>query len=279
MKHLPSLIDTHCHLDFDRFDQDRQTVVERAVEQGIGAIINPGVDLESSRAAVALAEAYSAVYAAVGVHPTSTHELDESAFDELGKLARHPKVVAIGEIGLDYYWPRQSNRNWTCAAPETQRVAFERQLQLAAEMNLPVIVHDREAHADVIAVLEKAQSETVELGQSLKGVLHSFSGDLNLAQQVVDIGFYVGITGPVTFKKSYDMQQVAQHVHWHHVLIETDAPFLTPHPYRGRRNEPAYVRFVAEKIAELRGVDSTDVIKRTWENTQSLFQRLQLGSP
>jgi TatD DNase family protein len=260
------LIDTHCHLDFNHFNKDRDAVVARAVDQGITAIVNPGVDLSSSRAAVALAERYGPVYAAVGVHPTSTDELDKQAIHSLRELAQHPKVVAIGEIGLDYYWPNQPHRDRPCASPQTQRAAFRRQLDLAAELGLPVIIHDREAHTDVMMGLEDSQG--------MIGVLHSFSGDLALAEWAVDLDFYVGITGPVTFKKSQNMQEVARYIDFERLLIETDAPFLTPHPFRGRRNEPAHVRFVAQEIAQLRGCDLVNVVQRTTKNAQTLFRRI-----
>ena len=262
----PPLIDTHCHLDFDQFGDDREAVVARAVEQGIAAIINPGVDLHSSQAAIALAERYEPVFAAVGIHPTSTDELDGPALRTLRELAQHPKVVAIGEIGLDYYWPEQPNRDWPCASPETQRAAFRRQLDLAAELELPVIIHDREAYTDMMIGLEDSRG--------VAGVLHSFSGDLALAEWVVDLGFFVGITGPVTFKKSQEMKEVAGQIDFDRLLVETDAPFLAPAPYRGRRNEPAYVGIVAQEIAQLRGCDVAQVALRTSANARALFQRL-----
>jgi TatD DNase family protein len=267
-RHPPSLIDTHCHLNFDRFDQDREAVVARAVELGVTAMINPGVDLRSSRAAIALAERYDPVYAAVGIHPTSTDELDQAALRALREMAQHPKVVAIGEIGLDYYWPNQPSRDWPCAAPSTQRTAFRRQLDLAAELGLPVIIHDRQAHTDVMIGLEDSRG--------VSGVLHSFSGDLDLAEWAIDLGFYIGITGPVTFKKSQEFKTVARQIDFKRLLIETDAPFLTPTPYRGRRNEPAHVHIVAQEIARLRGHDLPVVAQQTSENARTLFQRLHV---
>ena len=260
------LIDTHCHLDFNQFSKDREAVLSRAVEHGVTAIINPGVDLRSSQAAIALAERYESVFAAVGVHPTSTDELDGSALRTLRELAQHPKVVAIGEIGLDYFWPGQPNRDWPCASPETQRAAFRRQLDLAADLQLPVIIHDREAYTDMMIGLEDSRG--------VSGVLHSFSGDLALAEWVVDLGFYVGISGPVTFKKSHAMKEVAGQIEFDRLLVETDAPFLTPSPYRGRRNEPAHVGIVAQEVAHLRGCDVSRVAYRTSENARALFQRL-----
>jgi len=266
IRRLPPLIDTHCHLNFDRFDQDRETVVTRAVEQGVIAIINPGVDLLNSRAAIALAERYAPVYAAVGIHPTATDELDHAALRALREMAQHPKVVAIGEIGLDYYWPNQSNRDWPCASPETQRAAFRRQLDLAAEVGLPVIIHDREAHTDVMIGLEDSRG--------VSGVLHSFSGDLDLAEWAIDLGFYIGITGPVTFNKRHELKTVARQINFERLLVETDAPFLTPAPYRGRRNEPGHVHIVAQEVANLRGCDLPTVAQQTSENARTLFQRI-----
>ncbi len=268
LAHSPSspLIDTHCHLNFNQFNEDREAVLARAVEQGVRTIINPGVDVQSSRAAIALAERYDQVYAAVGIHPTSTDQLDKAALQELRNMAQHTKVVAIGEIGLDYYWPNQPNRNWPCASPETQRAAFRRQLDLADELGLPVIIHNRQAHTDVM----------VGLGDSrgVIGVLHSFSGDLGLAEWAIDLGFYIGISGPVTFKKGQVMKTVARQIEFEHLLVETDAPFLAPSPYRGKRNEPAHVRFVAQEVAQLRNSDFTSVAQRTSENARALFQRL-----
>jgi len=262
----PLLIDTHCHLDFDRFNADRDAVLARAAEQGVAVIINPGVSLRNSRAAIALAERFDAVFAAVGVHPTATDELDAPTLRELRDLAQHPKVVAIGEIGLDYYWPNQPQRNWPCASPETQRIAFRRQLDLAAELGLPVIIHDREAHTDVMVALEDSHGVT--------GVLHAFSGDLELAEWVVDLGFYGGVTGPVTFEKSYNLKKVAREIDSARLLVETDAPFLAPQPHRGQRNEPAYVAIVAREVAQLRGCDLSVLAQRTSENARALFQRL-----
>jgi len=287
---MTKLIDTHCHLDFDRFDKDREAVLARAVQNGVAAIVVPGVDLRNNRAVVALAEKHAPVYAAVGIHPTSTDELNAATLRELRELAGHPKVVAIGEIGLDYYWPNQPKRDWPCAAPETQRKAFRQQLDLAAETGLPVIIHNREADTDVMIALEDAfggrssrPSAASSAGQVSRreratppatGVLHSFSGDLELAEWALELGFYVGITGPVTFSKSGQMKEVAQKIDFERLLIETDAPFLTPHPYRGKRNEPALVRLVAQEIAQLRGCSLDDVALRTTQNAQTLFRRL-----
>lgn len=263
-----SLIDTHCHLDFGKFDQDREKVLERALKQGVTTIINPGADLHSSRAAVALAERHEPVYAAVGFHPTATDGLDKQSLRQLRELAQHPKVIAIGEIGLDYYWPNQPQheRKHPCASPETQRAAFRKQLDLAAELNLPVIIHNREADIDVMTGLEDSRG--------LTGVLHAFSGDRALAEWAIDLGFYIGIAGPVTFDKAQDLKEIARQVNFQRVLVETDAPYLTPHPHRGKRNEPAYVRFVAQQVAQLRERSLADVARQTTQNAQALFTRL-----
>jgi TatD DNase family protein len=184
----------------------------------------------------------------------------------LRRMTEHPKVVAIGEIGLDYYWPNQPNRDWPCASPETQRTAFRRQLDLATEVGLPVIVHNREADTDVMVALEDSAG--------VSGVLHSFSGDMDLAEWALGLGFYIGISGPVTFKKNHNTQAVARQVAFDRLLVETDAPFLAPSPHRGRRNEPAFVRITAQQVANLRERDLEDVARQTSENARRLFRRL-----
>jgi TatD DNase family protein len=261
-----TVIDTHCHLNFHQFSDDRDAVISRATEQGVATIINPGVNLDSSRAAIALSERYEQVYAAVGIHPTATDELDQAALKTLRQLAAHPKVVAIGEIGLDYYWPNQPGRTWSCASPETQRNAFRRQLDLAADLGLPVIIHNREAHTDVMIGLGDSHGVT--------GVMHSFSGDLDLAEWTVDLGFYVGISGPVTYNKNHELRKIVRQVTFDRLLIETDAPFLPPSPHRGRRNEPAFVCLVAKEIARQRECEVSDVAQRTSDNAFTLFHRL-----
>jgi len=263
---MAKFADTHCHLDFDRFNKDRDAVIQRAVRGGITRILVPGIDLKSSTAAVSLAEKEEMIFAAVGVHPNSGTTWKADTYDQLADLANHPKVVAIGEIGLDYY------RDWT---PQTlQRKIFRDQLHLAAELNLPVVVHDREAHEDLFATLVGWQQDLQEKNAPLAekpGVLHSYSGNIYQADQVLEAGFYLGVTGPVTFKNAVDMQEVASKVPEPRLLIETDAPYLTPHPHRGNRNEPAYVVHVAEKIAALRGISPNEVGEMTSRNAKKLF--------
>ena len=253
------LIDSHCHLDFPQFDADRDEVLARAVEAGVTALINPGADLESSRRAVALAEQYENVYAAVGVHPHDASTLDDPALAELRQLAAHPKVVAIGEIGLDYYRDLSPR-------PQ-QRAAFDAQLALAADLNLPVIVHQREAAMDVLAAL-RAWASAGHPGC----VLHAFSGDEAVAGEAVALGFFVGLGGPLTFTNARRLAEIVPRLPLDRLLVETDAPYLAPHPYRGRRNEPAYVVLVAQRLAELRGLPLETVTRQVTENTRRAFR-------
>ena len=253
------LIDSHCHLDFDRFRKDRDAVVKAAEKAGLLAIINPGVDLKSSRAAVALADNYPMVFAAVGIHPHGAKTFDRETKRQLRELAQHPKVVAIGEIGLDFY------RNYS--PPAAQQSAFEAQLELAGELDLPVIVHDRQASQETMSILERWTSSGAPRG----GVLHSYSAGVEWIDSVTEIDFFIGISGPVTFPQATDLHQVAEAAPLDRLFIETDAPFLTPNPYHGRRNEPAYVRYIAEKIATLRGLPPRQVGKQTTKNVAKLF--------
>jgi TatD DNase family protein len=260
------LTDTHCHLDFDAFDADRQQIVERARAAGLVLILNPGIDLPSSRAALQLAEQYSEVYAAVGVHPNSATEWDEHTYAALRALANHPKVLAIGEIGLDYYRDR--------APRDVQKRVLRQQLSLAAECGLPVILHNRQASGDLLSLLAEWQAELAASGSPLAerpGVLHSFSASLDTARKALALGFYIGITGPVTFKNAADLQEVVKSVPAGQLLIETDAPFLTPHPMRGTRNEPAYVARVAEKLAGLHALEVSEMAAITTANAARLF--------
>ena len=249
------LTDTHAHLDFPQFDDDREEVIARALAAGVGIIINVGADLASSRRAVALAEAHPQIYAAVGVHPHDAKTLTEEVLTELRELARHPQVVAIGEIGLDFYRDLSPR--------DVQRQAFERQLALARELDKPVIIHDREAHAEVM--------DTLRRWQGLRGVLHCFSGSLEMARRAVELGFYISIAGPVTFKNARRLPEIVRQLPLERLLIETDCPYLAPHPHRGERNEPAYVRLVAEAVAEIKGLPLEEVARVTTANTQTLF--------
>lgn len=260
-----ALIDTHCHINFDSYDADRDALLQRARDVGVEVVINPAVDIESSHAGIALAERYDMIYAGVGIHPNSTANFDPSMIDELRTLAGQRKVVSIGEIGLDYYWDTSPK--------DKQRQAFEAQLTLAQAVNLPVIIHNREAHHDVMDVLT---SWVNGLGASplngRTGVLHSFSAPLEIAEQALALGFYLGFTGPITFKKAEELRQIAQAVPLDRILIETDGPFLTPEPYRGKRNEPAYVYQVADRLASLHQMTTEQMGQITTDNAKRLFQ-------
>ena len=257
---MPGLVDTHCHLDDDSFASDRDEVVARAAAVGVGRIVVPAIDLGNVEAVLELTAGVEGVYAAVGVHPNSAADWQDDWIDELRRLAAHPKVVAIGEIGLDYYWDK--------TPMEIQHHALARQLELAHELHLPVIIHNREANADILAQLAASPLR----GGDRPGVLHSFSGDWSMAEAALAMGFYLGFTGPLTYKKADEMRAVATRAHLDRILIETDAPYLTPQPYRGKRNEPAYVRFVAERLAELRGLAVEEIARITTANAERLFQ-------
>jgi TatD DNase family protein len=252
------VIDSHAHLDFPQFDSDREVVIQRAREAGLVAILNVGADLASSQAAVALAEQYDFVYAAVGVHPHDAKTVTPAVLDELRALARHPKVVAIGEIGLDYYRDLSPR--------PVQRQAFADQLALAAELALPVVVHDREAHDDVLATLRGWQGS---------GVIHSYSAGPERLDEVLGLGFSISISGPVTFRRAHRLRSVAAAAPLERLLVETDCPYLTPVPYRGRRNEPAYVRYVAQAVAHARGIAEDVLAQATADNARRLFGVLE----
>jgi TatD DNase family protein len=263
-------VDTHCHLNFDSFENDRQEVLERARQAAVRRILNPGVDLASSRAAVELAQSNEQVYAAVGVHPNDALSWNEGTIDALEELAEHPKVVAIGEIGLDYYRER--------APRDLQMEIFGQQLLLAERVGLPVVIHNREATADILGMLEEWQMGLMATSPMLAdrpGVLHSYSDNEANAMQAIDLNFFIGITGPVTFHNAPELQHVVTALPIERLLTETDAPFLTPHPHRGKRNEPAYVRIITEKIAQLRELPVEIVAEITENNAGRLFNWLE----
>lgn len=247
----PALVDSHCHLDQPQFDDDRDAMIARAQAAGVVLMVNPGIDLAASRAAIALAERHPEVYAAVGVHPNDCGDFDAETVEELRSLAAHPKVVAIGEIGLDYYWDK--------VEPAQQRRVLEMQLDLAASLGLPVIIHSRESNEDVAAVLRawvngEAFRSSPLARRPYAGVLHAFSGDLALAQEAYGWNFVLSLGGPVTFKNARDLHALVPQLDMTRLMLETDAPYLTPHPHRGRRNEPAYITLVRDRLAELYGV-------------------------
>ncbi len=258
MKEDIILVDTHAHLDMINAGKGTAEVLERAGEQGVRAVISVGIDLESSRKAVDYSNHYPGVYAAVGIHPNDAAGFEESDLSRLKMLAGKNNVVAWGEIGLDYF------RMHTPV--NIQKKAFESQLEAAASLQLPVIIHDRDAHEDCISILESFLGSS-----SLKGVFHCFSADRNLARKVMDLGFFVSFTGVVTFPKARDLMEVVEFVPMDLMMIETDSPFLSPAPFRGKVNEPARVRIVAEKIAEIKGLPLEEVAEWTTKNAVGLF--------
>jgi TatD DNase family protein len=260
-----NLVDTHAHLDFERFDADRAAVIEQARAAGVRGVVNVGVDVPSSRAAVRLAGEYDCIYAAVGMHPHDAKKLDGAALAELRELAQDPRVVAVGEIGLDFY------RN--LSPREVQRRAFRAQLAWAAKLGKPVVIHDRDAHDELMSILAAWASGLAHSPLAGRvGVLHTFSGDLAMARRAIDLGFYLSISGPVTYKNARQLPDIVRALPLDRLLVETDCPFLAPHPYRGKRNEPAYVRLVAERIAELKDMALDQVAEATTANAQRLFR-------
>jgi len=269
-----TLTDTHCHLDLEKFDADRTEVLRRAEQAGLTRILIPGLTLTSSQSALKLAESHPMLFAAIGVHPTETSDVEHSTLNDFRKLAQHPKVKAIGEIGLDYYWDS--------APHDHQQKVLKEQLALAAELQLPVVIHFREkglaSSGDCASDLMKILQEWAKVLRCEKsplaerpGVLHSFSGTLEMARAAISLGFYLGVTGPVTFENGQRRQELVAALPLDRILIETDAPFLAPHPHRGKRNEPAYVRLIADKIAFLLSYTTEQVAMATSENARRLF--------
>jgi TatD DNase family protein len=260
---VPDLIDTHCHLDFERYDDDRDVVIQRAATAGVNRIIIPSIDVESSRAVVRLAQQGTGVFTAVGIHPNSTTDFHDSMIDDLRELAAETKVISIGEIGLDYYWDKSPK--------DIQAKAFEMQLQLAAELELPVIIHNRDASDDVMAILEAWVRDLPASLKTRPGVLHSFSAPLAIAERALAAGFYLGFTGPITFKKADDLRRAASITPLNRILVETDGPFLTPEPYRGKRNEPAYIPYIVDRLATVKQVTGETMGQVTTDNAVRLF--------
>lgn len=259
--------DTHCHLYFNNFDKDRDEVLTRAWKAGLNRILIPGIDIISSQNTIKISEAHHKLFTAVGVHPNSATTWEEDTIDYLFDLSQRKKVVAIGEIGLDYY------RDYS--PREVQLRVFRSQLKLAEQVELPVVIHNRESTKDVLKILLDWQADLSKSGSPLSerpGVLHSFSGDEESAKKAISSNFMIGITGPVTFKNATQMQRIVTKLPIDSILIETDSPFLTPHPKRGQRNEPSNVILVAEKIAELQERPLSEVARLTSENAEKLFK-------
>jgi len=247
------MIDTHCHLNIETFKEDYQKVIENAKEAGVKQIIVIGIDPKSNQKAIELAEQYPFIYAAVGIYPGV---VDEFGIEGLRPLLDHKKVVALGEIGLDFYW-RDDNK-------KRQIEIFEKQLDIAEELNLPVVIHTRNSFREAYQCVKPYKGR-------IKGVFHCFSSTLEDAKKAVDLGFYIGIDGPVTFKNAKDIKEIAKHIPLDKILIETDSPYLSPHPFRGKRNEPMRLPYIAQAIADIKGIDVSEVIKQTTINANNLF--------
>ncbi len=250
------LFDTHAHYDDDAFDVDRDALLSAMPEKGVGLIVNPGCDLKTSQTAVSLARRYDHVYAAVGIHPENCGDFVPAHIDALRALAVEKKVVAIGEIGLDYYWAENPPR-------EFQQQVFRAQLELALELDLPVIVHDRDAHGDTLAIVSEYPA--------LRGVFHCFSGSPEMAEALLKRGWYLGFDGPITYKNARRAPEVAAITPLDRMVIETDSPYLTPVPHRGQRNDSTYVHLVAEKLAEWKNITAEEMAQTTWKNGKRLF--------
>lgn len=251
------LIDTHAHLDDEQFDCDREQVINNARENGINTIINVGFNEKTIRSTLKLVEKYDFIYGAVGWHPNHAHEINENDYLWIEDLTKHPKIIAIGEIGLDYYW--------NYAPKEIQQKVFIKQIQLAKRVGLPIIIHDREAHQDILKILK--QENVFDIG----GVMHSYSGSTEMALECINMGFYISFSGPVTFKNAKKLLDVVNVLPLDRMLVETDSPYLTPEPFRGKRNEPVNVQFIAKKIAEIKKMDINILNEITSKNAKKIF--------
>lgn len=257
------LIDTHAHINVEHFAEDRDAVVERAAQAGLSHIVNMGDSMESSQSSVALTKAYPMVYTGVGIHPEEAHPMTQADEDQLASWGALPKVVAIGEIGLDYYWEKDGDKR------QLQRELFIHQLDLARQLHLPVCVHNREAHGDTMEILRKE-------GKGIVGVMHCFSGSLEIAQELVKMGWFIGVDGPLTFKNATKLPEIVQKLPLERIVVETDCPYMAPVPMRGKRNEPAFVYHVAAKLAQLRGESLEKVARQTTANALELYTKLTL---
>lgn len=252
------LVDTHTHLNDAKFSEDCESVIARAREVGVTRMINMGDTLASSERAVTLAEAHEGLYAGVGIHPEEAFEMTAREDDILAAWATKPEVVAIGEIGLDYYWEKDPDKR------RLQQRIFIRQLDLARQLHLPVCIHDRDAHGDTLAILKRE-------ARGIRGVLHCYSGSLEMARELLKLGWYLGVDGPLTFKNAAKLPEIVRAMPLERLLVETDAPYMAPVPMRGKRNEPSFVRFVAAKVAELRGLSFEEVARVTTCNAENLY--------
>lgn len=251
------LVDTHAHLQWASFDRDREKALIRAREAQVNYIVNIGFDVDGSIKGVKLAEQHEGLYAAVGIHPHNAIQLDQNILNKLRELSENPKVVAIGEIGLDYY------RN--LSPREAQKKAFEAQLFLAKELELPVVIHDREAHRDILEIISRFKGK-------IRGIMHCFSGNKEMAEQCIKSGFLISFAGNVTYPNAHKLHEIAEWVDLRKILLETDSPWLAPQDMRGKRNEPSFLPFIAKKISSLKGVSLDDLAAATTKNAEAIFK-------
>lgn len=252
------LIDTHVHLNADQYDEDLQEVIDRALEEGIDRMFVVGFDTKTIERTMKLIDEYEFIYGIIGWHPVDAIDCTEERLEWIEKLSKHPKIIGIGEMGLDYHWDKSPK--------DVQKEVFRKQIALAKRVQLPIIIHNREATQDCVDILKEENAS--EIG----GIMHSFSGSNEIVDEILKMNFYISLGGPVTFKNAKQPKEVAQHVPLDRLLVETDAPYLSPHPYRGKRNEPARVKLVAEQIAELRGISYEEVCEATTQNAERLFK-------
>lgn len=250
------IFDSHAHYDDERFDEDREIIIEELRENGVVGVLNCGSSYEGTEKSLKLANENDFFYAAVGIHPEFADEFDDNIYMKIKDMAENKNVKAIGEIGLDYYWEENPSR-------EVQIKVMEKQMKLAEELNLPVVIHDREAHGDVLEVIKKFPN--------VNGVIHSFSGSPEFARECLKEGYYIGFTGVVTFKNAKKIKEVAKMVPIQRILVETDCPYMTPTPFRGKRNRSDYIKYIIDTIAELRGVSYKEIEEASLENTRNLF--------
>lgn len=257
------IFETHAHYDDRQFDDDRENLLEGMQEAGIGRIVNIGADLESTRFSIELADKYPFIYAAAGVHPSDAHQLNEDNFKKLAAWTAHPRVVAVGEIGLDYYWVKETE------ARKNQQYWFRRQLDLAREAKLPVVIHSREAAKDTLDIAKEMHLE--EIG----GVIHCFSYSVEMAREYLNMGCYLGIGGVLTYKNARVLKEVVDYAPLDRLVLETDSPYLTPVPHRGKRNSSLNLPYVVAEMARIKGVSEEEVMDTTWENAMKLYRMNQ----
>lgn len=252
------LIDTHAHLDFPKFDKDRTEVINRAIDSGIEKIVNIGSNMTSSRNSVELSRRYDEIYSVIGIHPHNADSFDLNVSKKLKKLSKNEKVVAIGEIGLDFHYDNSPR--------EKQKQAFRAQIRLAKTLDLPIVIHTRDADKQTLEILKE------ENAGDLGGIMHCFASDKKMAREILNLGFNIAFGGLITFNNLSNLREVVSEVPLNKILVETDAPYLTPEPYRGKRNEPSYIKYVADKIAEVKNVSLEKVAKETTANAKKVYE-------